>query len=103
VYVFLFFFSLNGVPACANKKLLTDILRNEWNFTGYVVSDDDALPAMVSDHHYVPSNVEAAAAAIKAGCNLELTDVTSGYSFASIPKVSPLYVSVIFLFSHCCL
>ena len=26
--------SINGVPSCANKKLLTDILRNEWNFKG---------------------------------------------------------------------
>jgi beta-glucosidase-like glycosyl hydrolase len=27
-------FSINGVPSCANKVLLTDILRNEWNFKG---------------------------------------------------------------------
>ncbi len=37
------YFSINGVPSCANEKLLTDILRNEWNFTGYVVSDQGAL------------------------------------------------------------
>ena len=36
-------FSINGVPSCANSILLTDILRNEWNFKGYVVSDDGAL------------------------------------------------------------
>ncbi|KAG8143056.1 hypothetical protein E2320_000339 [Naja naja] len=29
---------INGVPACANKKLLTDILRDEWGFQGYVVA-----------------------------------------------------------------
>ena len=92
------FFSLNGVPACANKKLLTDILRKEWNFTGYVVSDDNALPGIVSHHHYLPSNVEAAAAAIKAGCNLELTNHISDYAFASIPKVCPRRVSLISLY-----
>ena len=38
-----FFLRINGVPACANDKLLTDILRNEWGFKGYVVSDQGAL------------------------------------------------------------
>ena len=36
-------FRVNGVPACANKILLTNILRNEWGFKGYVVSDQGAL------------------------------------------------------------
>lgn len=31
--------AINGVPACANRELLTDILRNTWNFNGFVVSD----------------------------------------------------------------
>ena len=30
---------INGVPACANRELLTEVLRNKWNFTGFVVSD----------------------------------------------------------------
>lgn len=34
---------INGVPACANTKLLTDILRKEWGFKGYVISDQGAL------------------------------------------------------------
>ena len=31
--------AINGVPACANRELLGDLLRGEWNFTGFVVSD----------------------------------------------------------------
>lgn len=31
--------AINGVPACANRELLTDLLRNTWNFSGFVVSD----------------------------------------------------------------
>ena len=31
--------AVNGVPSAANKYLLTDVLRNEWNFTGYVISN----------------------------------------------------------------
>ena len=34
---------INGVPACGNKLFLTEILRNTWNFTGYVVSDCGAI------------------------------------------------------------
>ena len=83
--------SLNGVPACLNKKLLIDILRTEWGFTGYVVSDDDALIFAVSQHHYVPTAVDAAADSIKAGCNLELTDAGSGWIYSYLQQVISLY------------
>ena len=33
------FSRINGIPACANKELLTDIPRGEWGFKGYIVSD----------------------------------------------------------------
>ncbi|KAK6170942.1 hypothetical protein SNE40_019220 [Patella caerulea] len=65
--------SINGVPACANKKLLTDILRKEWGFTGYVISDQVAIEQMVWPRKYVHSNIDAAVAAVDAGVNLELT------------------------------
>ncbi|KAK7483298.1 hypothetical protein BaRGS_00025465 [Batillaria attramentaria] len=64
--------SINGVPACANKKLLTDILRDRLGFKGYVISDEGALPFMVTQHHYVTDYVKAAAAAIDAGVSLEI-------------------------------
>jgi len=82
--------SLNGVPSCTNKRLLTDILRGEWKFKGYVVSDDDALEHIVNDHHYVPTYVEAAAAAVRAGCNLELTGDGSGWVFSYLLQVVAL-------------
>ena len=73
--------SINGVPACANKKLLTDILRGEWGFKGYVISDSDSLENIVDQHKYLPSRVEAAAAVVKAGCNMELSGFTDNYVF----------------------
>ncbi|CAG5114562.1 unnamed protein product [Candidula unifasciata] len=63
---------VNGIPACAHKQLLTDILRTEWNFTGYVISDQQAIENIIHSHHYVDNDVDAAAAAINAGCNLDL-------------------------------
>ncbi|XP_041352563.1 probable beta-D-xylosidase 7 [Gigantopelta aegis] len=65
--------SINGVPSCANSELLTKILRYEWNFTGYVVSDESAVENIISQHHYLNTAAETAAACINAGCSLEVT------------------------------
>jgi beta-glucosidase len=64
--------ALNGVPCCANSFLLDDLLRKQWGFDGYVVSDCDAIHDIWArqQHHYVETPEEAAAAAVKAGCNL---------------------------------
>ncbi|MGV8094055.1 MAG: glycoside hydrolase family 3 C-terminal domain-containing protein [Mangrovibacterium sp.] len=67
--------AINGVPCTANKWLLTDILRNEWGFNGYIVSDCGAPGLLYSHHHYAPTLEDAAAMAMKAGLDLEC----SGY------------------------
>ncbi|ESO87217.1 hypothetical protein LOTGIDRAFT_154720 [Lottia gigantea] len=77
--------SINGVPACANKELLTDILRNEWNFTGYIISDQEAIENIISQHHYLNSTIDTVAACVNAGCNLEL----------SSNEADPVYYSLV--------
>jgi len=64
--------AVNGVPATASRFLLTDLLRDQWGFEGYVVSDCDAVRDIYGarQHRYVETVEEAAALAIKAGCNL---------------------------------
>jgi beta-glucosidase len=62
--------SLYGVPCCASPVLLNDLLRRQWGFDGYVVSDCDAIGDIWRQHHYTQNPEEAAAAAVKAGCNL---------------------------------
>lgn len=64
--------SVNGVPACANQLLLTNITRNEWGFKGYVISDAGAVSNIISYHKYLKTDAETSAACINAGCNIEL-------------------------------
>jgi len=66
---------VNGVPNSVNKQLLTDILRKEWGFKGHVVTDCGALDDVFLTHKYLPGPVETAAAAIKAGINLDCSTV----------------------------
>lgn len=44
--------SLNGAPACANQALLQGILREQWGFKGFVVSDCAAVDMIANVHHY---------------------------------------------------
>ena len=61
---------LNLVPCNANSFLLTDLLRRDWGFKGYVVSDCGAIADMVYNHHFFKTGAEAAAGGILAGCDL---------------------------------
>lgn len=60
----------NGEACCASPTLLQKILRDEWGFDGYVVSDCGAI-ADIHEHHKLTRNAaESAALAVKAGCEL---------------------------------
>ena len=61
----------NGEPCNASPTLLQKILRDEWGFDGYVVSDCGAIADVYKDHHVVNTPEEAAAISVKAGCDLE--------------------------------
>jgi beta-glucosidase len=61
---------VNGEPASASPTLLQRILRESWGFSGHVVSDCWAIRDIHEQHHVTPGPVESAAAAVKAGCDL---------------------------------
>ena len=67
--------AVNGAPTCASS-FYRDLLRNPWNFTGYVSSDTGALNLICRNHHYVKTEEEAARVSIRAQ-----TDVDSGYVY----------------------
>ncbi|HXC95673.1 MAG TPA: glycoside hydrolase family 3 C-terminal domain-containing protein [Edaphobacter sp.] len=61
--------AINGAPDAINKYLLTDILRGQWGFDGFVTDDLGGVNLLVAAHHITEDPVEATAAAIKAGCD----------------------------------
>jgi beta-glucosidase len=63
--------SVDGLPACANPRLLGDILRGEWGFPGYVVSDCGAIGDIYQGHKAAKTATEGVAMALKAGTDLD--------------------------------
>jgi len=61
----------NGEPCSSSKALLVDILREEWKFDGYVVSDCWAIRDIHEHHKVRATSEESAADAVKAGCDLD--------------------------------
>jgi beta-glucosidase len=61
---------LYGTPCCANALLLGTLLRQRWGFQGHVLSDCDAISDFFYGHGFSPTIEAAAAAAVKAGCDL---------------------------------
>lgn len=62
---------VDGVPAHANHFLLTQVLRNEWDFQGYVFSDYGGLSQLYNFHKIAKDKPEAAQRAVEAGVDLE--------------------------------
>ena len=67
------FNSLNGVPATGNRWLMTDILRNQWKFKGFVVSDWNAVQELKA-HGVAETDADAALMAFDAGVDMNMTD-----------------------------
>ncbi len=63
--------AINGTPCAVNHLLLTDILRGQWGFEGFVVSDLGGIGHLMDGHHLTAKPEEAAAQALLAGCDLD--------------------------------
>ena len=63
--------AINGVPAAANKLLLTTILKEQWGFDGFVVPDSGGIRVLIQGYHIADTMEEAAAKAVLAGIDLD--------------------------------
>jgi beta-glucosidase len=66
---------VNGKAACASDPLLRDILRGEWGFDGFIVSDCGAIDDIYLQHKLVATAEEAAAMSVKSGTDLDCGQV----------------------------
>lgn len=61
---------VDGIPATANKWLITDVLRNTWDFGGFVVTDYESIKEMTT--HGLGDRIHSAALALKAGTDMDM-------------------------------
>jgi beta-glucosidase len=71
---------LDGEADCASHKLLDEILRREWGFRGYVISDCEGIRDIFESQHLASSLEQASAMALRAGC-----DLNCGNEYLSLP------------------
>ena len=62
--------AVNGTPSCASNVLLTQLLRNEWSFGGYVVSDCGAVGDILNAHKFTNTSDATAAAVLSSGLDI---------------------------------
>ena len=80
------YMGLNGVPASGNRRLMTEILRDELGFEGFVVTDAGAA-ADLATHHLAKDGVDAGARALNAGIDMEMSPPVDGDSaFKALPQ-----------------
>lgn len=66
---------VNGEPCCTSETLIGEILKGEWQFNGHIVTDCWALEDIYARHKVLGNATEVAAAAVKAGVNLDCSNL----------------------------
>ena len=88
------FNDLNGVPTSGNASTLTSVLRREWGFSGFVVSDYTSVLELVA-HGFAPSGAEAARLALTAGVEMEMVSRTYAENLENLVTSGAVPLSVI--------
>ena len=88
------FNDLNGTPATAHHYLLRDILKDKWNFQGFVVSDWGSVYEMVN-HRYAKDRSEAAMQAINAGTDMDMEGRCYVGNLAELVKLGKVKIEVV--------
>ncbi len=82
------YMDLNDVPATGNRFLLTDTLRTQWGFGGFVVSDADAVKSL-EKHGFARDQADAAVRALGAGVDMEMALSRPAFDHLSEGATSP--------------
>ncbi|CAN6373296.1 unnamed protein product [Urochloa humidicola] len=77
---------VNGVPTCADEAFLKGTVREKWGLGGYIVSDCDSIDVFFNDQHYTNTTEDAAAAALRAGLDLNCGKFLALYTEAAVEK-----------------
>ncbi len=88
------FNDLNGIPATGNKYLQRDILKGQWNFKGFVVSDWGSVGEMIP-HGFVKDHYEASLAAITAGCDMDMESRSYTNNLARLVKDGKVKIQLV--------
>jgi len=83
---------VNGIPVHANKRLLTEILRNELKFEGVVLTDWEDIIKLYKDHHVARDMKEAVLIAINAGIDMSMTPNDFSFNDALLELVKDGYI-----------
>jgi beta-glucosidase len=87
------YLDLNDVPTTGNRWLLHDVLRDDWKFTGFVVSDANSVKSL-QNHGYAKDVYEAALYAFNAGVNMEMALGFTAYSKSLATAVERKQITV---------
>jgi len=87
--------SIDGVPCSCNRWLLTDVLRGEWGFKGYLASDYGAVLHIYTKHKVAGTKAEAAKKALEAGMDMELPESDCFEEVLSLVKEGKLSEEVV--------
>jgi beta-glucosidase len=85
----------DGVPNHVNHKLLTDILRGEWGFRGFVMSDGGGLDVLVENHHVAADLAQAGLLSLEAGLDYDLHSKGAFTNLAEAVKAGRISEEVI--------
>jgi beta-glucosidase len=83
------YMNLNDVPATGNAFLMTDVLRKQWGFKGFVVSDAEAVGNLVT-HGFAEDKSDAAYRALTAGVDMEMSIPANAVSSAYASSLTKL-------------
>ncbi|WP_423147993.1 glycoside hydrolase family 3 N-terminal domain-containing protein [Rubrolithibacter danxiaensis] len=78
--------SVDGIPCTSNSFLLTDVLRKQWKFKGFTVSDLGSISGLVGSHHIAATATDAASLALNAGLDADLSGYGYGKALESAVK-----------------